>query len=429
MPPTVTIEPGHCDTLIEGGHLVDPTQELDGAFDLAITAGHVAAILPPGHSMQARERIDARGKLVLPGMIDTHGHVFQHVTGRFGLDADLCGVRSGVTTLIDQGGPSCMTLPAFRRYVVEEKKTRVFAYLSAYLVGGMEGHYYPSLYKPDCLDVDATVKAARANEDIVKGFKAHAELGGFARWGIEVMRLSAQIAREADKPLYIHFGQLWPLPSEGANGVDPDEILAQVVPLLRPGDILAHPFTRHPGGFVDRQGNVHPMVGEALAMGLKVDVGHGSHFSFRMARIALDAGIVPHTLGADMHGYNTAVPAPAGTPEEHSDTEHMFFGKTRFSLTSAMTAMLALGLSLDQVVRMVGCNVVENFGLPAGLATLVPGSVADVSVLHDERGKFVLTDNEATRVIADRMLRPAFCLRAGTRFDADASILPQAQAA
>ena len=92
---------------------------------------------------------------------------------------------------------------------------------------------------------------------------------------------------------------------QGAQCVDADDILPQVVELLKPGDILAHPFTRHPGGFVDKNGRVHPIVSEALARGLWIDVGHGSHFSFKMARIALDAGIVPHTLGADMHGYNT----------------------------------------------------------------------------------------------------------------------------
>ncbi len=417
------------DLVLAGGHLVDPAQGRDGLFDVAIRAGRIAAVAPAGTPLPATQRIDVRGQLVIPGMIDTHAHVFQHVTGRFGLEADLCGVHSGVTTLIDQGGPSCMTLPAFREYVVDSKKSRVFAYLSAYLVGGMEGHYYPALYKPDCVDVDATVKSALANPDIVKGFKAHAELGGFARWGVEVMRQSAEIAATAKLPLYIHFGQLWPLPAEGTNGVDADTILAAVVPLLKAGDILAHPFTRHPGGFVDRQGRVHAIVREALARGLKVDVGHGSHFSYRMARIALDAGILPHTLGADMHGYNTAVPAPAGTPDAHSDAEHMFFGKQRFSLVSAMTAMLALGLPLDYVVRMVTCNVVDVFGLPRDLGTLAVGNPADVSVLHDERGRWALRDNEGTQLVGERLLRPAFCLRDGIRFEADASILPVVQAA
>jgi dihydroorotase len=107
----------------------------------------------------------------------------------------------------------------------------------------------------------------------------------------------------------------------------------------------------------------------------------------------------------------------------------MFLGKVRFSLASAMTAMLALGLPLAQVVRMVTCNVVDVFGLPRELGTLGIGHPADVTVLHDDRGRFALRDNEGTQLVADRMLRPAFCLRDGMRFDADAEILPLAEAA
>ena len=296
------------DMLLSGGRVIDPAQGIDGILDVAIQDGHVAAVQAAIPRESAREVLDVSGKLVLPGLIDTHAHVYQYVTGRFGLNADMVGVHSGVTALIDQGGPSCMTLPGFREFIVEPAHSRVYAFLSAYLVGGLEGHAYPSLYRPDCLDVDATVRAARENADLVKGIKAHAELGGFARWGLEVMRLAARIGQEADLPLYIHFGQLWPAPETGAYDVDADDILPQVVELLKPGDILAHPFTRHPGGFVDKNSRVHPIVSEALARGLWIDVGHGSHFSFKMARIALDAGIVPHTLGADMHGYNTTYP-------------------------------------------------------------------------------------------------------------------------
>lgn len=275
------------DLLLSGGFVIDPRNNINQICDVAVKDGKIALVAPNIDRSSAAEQIDVSGKLITPGLIDTHAHVFEYVTGRFGLEADMCGVDSGVTTLIDQGGPSCMTLPAFREYVVNPKKSRIFTYLSSYLVGGMEGHYYPSLYKPDCVDVAATVKSALANPDIVKGFKAHAELGGFARWGIEVIRQAAEIGAQAKLPIYIHFGQLWPLPADGDNGIDADTILAQVVPLLKQGDILAHPFTRHPGGFVDRKGKVHAIVQEAIAKGLKIDVGHGSHFSYKMAQIAL----------------------------------------------------------------------------------------------------------------------------------------------
>ena len=419
------------DLVLRGGRVIDPAQGLDSPLDVGVSAGRIAAVartLPPG---EAREIVDVRDRLVLPGLIDTHAHVYEYVTGRFGLPADLVGVHSGTTTVIDQGGPSCMTLPGFRKFVVEPAATRIFAFLSAYLVGGLEGHYYPALYGPDGVDVGAAVRAARENPDLIRGIKGHAEIGGVARWGLEVLRLSAEIAREADLPLYVHFGQLWPLPRTGAGSADPDTILRDVVELLRPGDILAHPFTRHPGGFVDRHGRVHPVVKEAMSRGLRIDVGHGSHFSFDVARRVLDAGIVPDTLGADLHGYNTRVPRPAGTPPgDHPDPElHPFAGGTSISLAGAMTELMACGLRLEQVVPMVTRNAARLLGRDDELGTLRPGVVADVTVLDDRRGRFRLRDNRGTEVVAERLLTPAFCLRAGRRVQADASILPRAEAA
>jgi dihydroorotase len=124
--------------LLKGGRVIDPASGLDAVCDIAVLEGSIEAIGPnlPGTDADV---IDCSSRLVLPGLIDTHAHVYQHVTGSFGLNADLCGVHSGVTTLVDQGGPSCMTLPGFRHFVVEPAKTRVLTYLSDYLVGGLEG--------------------------------------------------------------------------------------------------------------------------------------------------------------------------------------------------------------------------------------------------------------------------------------------------
>jgi dihydroorotase len=323
-----------------------------------------------------------------------------------------------------------MTLPGFRHFVVDSAQTKVVAFLSAYVVGGLEGHYYPQLYSPEGVDIEATVAAARANKDIVRGIKAHAEIGGFARWGIRVIEMAAEIGRRSELPVYVHFGQLWGLPESGANGEDADTIVERVIPLLKSGDVLAHPFTRHPGGFVNSDGEVHNVIRAAIDAGLKVDVGHGSHFSYRIARKALAAGIMPHTLGADMHGYNTEVPPPAGTPAQHYDEEnHPFRGQAKFSLTQAMSSMIALGIPLEDVVPMVTSNPAQMIGMSDRIGALKPGYAADVTVLWDDRGRFILRDNEDTRVVAEQLLRPAFCLRAGRRFDADSPILPQAIAA
>ncbi len=412
------------DLVLKGGRVIDPAQGIDAVMDVAIADGRIAGL--GEDSPAAAETVDVAGRLVIPGMIDTHAHVYQHVGGAFGLNADMVGVRSGVTTLVDQGGASCLTFAGFRHYIAEPAESRVVAFISTYLVGGLEGHYYADLYGPSGVDVAATVKAIEANRDLVKGIKAHGEIGGFARWGIEVIEKAKDISRRSGLPIYIHLGQLWPLPKEGGAEVDPDSVIPDILDLLTPGDILAHPFTRHPGGFVNANGEMHPAVTEALDLGIKIDVGHGSHFSFDMARKVLDAGVLPHTLGADMHGYNTKVPDPAsGDAEEH----HLFSGNVKFSLTHAMTELLALGVDLAEVVAMATSNAAAMLGMSEEIGALRPGMTADVSVLADERGAWALRDNSGERVVADRYLRPLFCLRAGQRHEADAAILPDLEAA
>ena len=409
------------DLLLRGGRVIDPATGFDGVADVAVLNGLIAAVEPGIPPEAAQTVTDVSGKLVIAGMIDTHAHVYRHVTGRFGLDADTVGVRSGVITLIDQGGPSCMTLGGFRHFIAEPAASRVLCFISAYLVGGLEGHLYPELYGPGQVDVRATVRAARANPDLVRGVKGHAETGGVSRWGLEVIKLSKQIARDAGLPLYIHLGQLWPV-KEGAE-VSADDVVAALVPLMDAGDILAHPFTRHPGGFISGQtGEVHPVVWAALERGVTIDVGHGSHFSFDMARRVMAAGIRPFTLGADMHGYNVRMPSD----DDASRSANPFFGVAPFNLTHAMTELLTLGVPLADVVATVTSNPARMLRMEDSLGSLQPGREADVSVLELLPGRFKLTDNSGETMVAPEMVRPVFALRGGTMFQAESPLVPPA---
>ena len=98
--------------------MICPASGVDAVRDVAIRNGKIAAVQADILPSSAREVVDVAGQLVLPGLIDTHAHVYQYVTGRFGMNADTVGVESGVTTLVDQGGSSCMTLPGFRHFIV-----------------------------------------------------------------------------------------------------------------------------------------------------------------------------------------------------------------------------------------------------------------------------------------------------------------------
>lgn len=412
------------DIVLFGGRIIDPANGRNEIADIGIRNGRITSIAKSIPIDSDAERIDVRGNIVVPGLIDTHAHIFQHVTGRFGLNPDLVGINSGVPFLVDQGGPSCITIPAFRKFIAEPSESGVYAFLSAYVVGGLEGHYYADLYSPSGVDVDATVNLAVENKDIVRGIKAHAEIGGYARWGKEVVSLAKEISRQAEIPLYIHLGQLWPLPDGSDQSPDADEVLAFVADLAEPGDILAHPFTRHPGGFVNQDGQVHPVLKDLMNLGIKVDVGHGSHFSFEMARMVLGAGIIPNTLGADMHGYNTFV--PGGRTDDTTD-DHLFGGQVKFSLCSAMTELLALGLSLEEIIPMVTSNAAEMLGLTAEIGSMSVGDMANISVLEKENGRWRLSDNTGVTVETDQLLRPKFCIRKGCVHMADAPILPTAE--
>jgi dihydroorotase len=422
------------DLVLRGGRVIDPARDLDGALDVAVRDGTIAAVAPAIPAGRGSRVIDVRGRLVVPGLIDTHAHVYQYVTGSFGMNPDLVGVRSGVTTVIDQGGASPLTIDGFRKFIAEPAATRVHAFISNYLAGGLVGHRYVKLYGPDGINVAETVRAIDRNRDLVKGIKCHAEVGGYSRWGIETLRLAKQAAREAGVPVYIHLGRLWA--EQDGTRIDPDRVLGEVVPLLDPGDVLAHPFTKNPGAFVSREGKVHPLIFEALAHGVRIDIGRGGHTSFAAARAVLDAGIRPFTIGADVHGYTIRRPADAAWDAGYfdeagrasrADAALMLGGPVVFSLAQVMNELRALGFPLTEVIAMATRNAAEAFGLPE-LGSLAPGRVADVTVLARDPGSWRVTDCLGSTLEIPERLRPDFCLRAGVVHRADSSLLAESTA-
>jgi dihydroorotase len=417
------------DLVLRGGRVIDPAQGLDGIYDVGIRDGTIGAVRSTIDAHDALHVLDVADRLVLPGMIDTHAHVYEHVTGTFGMNPDLVGIRSGVTTVCDQGGASPLTIQGFRKFIAEPATTRVLSFVSNYLVGGLVGHRYTELYGPHGIDVRETVGAIEGNRDLVKGIKAHAEVGGYSRWGIETLNLAKQASREMKVPVYVHLGRLW----AEADGtlIDPDVLVPELIPLLDPGDVIAHPFTKNTGAFVSREGKVHPLIFEAIRHGVRVDVGRGGHLSFAAARTVLDAGIVPFTLGADVHGYTIRRPGDgswdAGYFDERGtrrrDPARPIGGASVFSLVQVMNEVLALGVSLPAVVGMVTSNAATMLGLDGRIGTLAPGVAADVSVLACDHGRFTLEDSLGVHLTATERLRPEFALKDGRLYRADSPLL------
>ena len=416
------------DLVLRGGRVLDPARGVDAVMDVAIANGRVAAVEPTLPAKTARRTLNVRDRLVIPGMIDTHAHVYEHVTGSFGLNPDLVGVRAGVTTVVDQGGAGPLTLMGFRKFVAEPAKTRVLAFVSNYLVGGLVGHRYTALYGPHGIDVRETVKAIEGNRDLVKGIKAHGEVGGYSRWGVETLRLAKEASRRAKVPVYVHLGRLW-AEADGTR-IDPDTVVPEVVPLLDPGDVLAHPFTKNAGAFVSREGKVHPLIFEAVQRGVRIDIGRGGHMSFAAARAVLDAGLRPFTVGGDVHGYTIARLEDGSWDQGYFDERRRDgeaarpIGGTRvYSLTQVLNELLALGFPLAEVISMVTANAATLLGLDGEIGTLAPGAAGDVSVLAMDHGEWALSDSLGVELRATVRLRPELAVRGGTVHRADSPLL------
>src|SRR5437867_4593616 len=122
------------DLLIKGGRVIDPSQSLAALRDVAISGDKVARVEADIPSSEARLTLDARGKIVTPGLVDIHVHVYDGVAP-LGIPADPNCIAKGATTVLDAGSAGAHTFPGLRKYVINVVETRVFAALNISVVG------------------------------------------------------------------------------------------------------------------------------------------------------------------------------------------------------------------------------------------------------------------------------------------------------
>src|SRR5215469_11047352 len=111
------------DLILKGGRLIDPASAHDEPADIAFGDGKVVGI---GRDLAGddAEIIDARGLLVVPGLIDLHTHVYWGGTS-LGVDAVEVARRSGTTTFVDAGSAGPGIFHGFRRHVIEPSPLRI----------------------------------------------------------------------------------------------------------------------------------------------------------------------------------------------------------------------------------------------------------------------------------------------------------------
>jgi dihydroorotase len=375
--------------MLKDGRLVDPASNLDAQQDIHIRDGVVAAV---GTELKADGAtvIDVKGLIVTPGLIDVHLHLMNGL-GAFGVDPDIFGVGSGVTTVVDAGSAGHSLLQVFRNYVTKNAKTRVLNYVNLSTLGGVTGPGYSILADPRLIDEEKIEKAVEANRDILVGIKIMATGGALGAEGLKPLARARKLGDNLKLPLLVHIGESW---TKDATPVHVGDILKY----LRAGDIVTHMFTIHPGGLLDSNGKLWPQVREAKESGVLMDVGHGLHnLNFDVARKVLDQGLHPDGVSTDGHRGNRAGPV--------------------YDLPTTMAKLMALGFSLNQVVEMATINAARLLGRSHEIGCIRVGQPAEISVLRLEEREWKAVDSQRGTIQARQALVPIYAIRSETIYE------------
>jgi dihydroorotase len=160
------------DLVLRGGRVIDPANGRDETADVAFGDGKVVGVgrdLPAGGT----EPVDARGLLVVPGLIDLHTHVYWGGTS-LGVDAAEVAQHSGTTTFVDAGSAGPGNFHGFRHHVIEPSPLRIIPLLNVSFPGIFA--FSASVMVGECsdlrfLDPRECVRVIKANRDLVAGVK------------------------------------------------------------------------------------------------------------------------------------------------------------------------------------------------------------------------------------------------------------------
>jgi len=373
---------GVYDTLIRGGLVVDPSQGIHAAMDVAIAGGRLAALeeaIPEG---EAREVVDARGRIVTPGLIDIHTHLYWGVS-HYGADADENCVSKGVTTAIEAGSAGAQSFPGLRRYVIERSHTRILPLLNISSIG-MAVQAVGELEELRYADRDHARRVVEENRDLIIGMKVRLSTNVVGSNCLEPFKLALEVASDAGIRVMVHIG-------------DTEAPLEEILPVLRAGDILTHTFHGRGHPILDDKGNVLPVVRAAQERGVVLDVGHGQRsFSFPVMQRSLEQGILPTTISSDVHAYDIEGPV--------------------FDQATTLSKFLMLGLSLDDVIERSTAVPARVMGMEREIGTLRVGAEGDVAVWDLREGEFTFEDSYQNTLTGRQKLEPVVTLKAGKVF-------------
>ena len=365
--------PARYDLIVKGGRVIDPSVRLDGIRDVAIAGGRIAAV-ETAISGEAADTMDARGKIVVPGLLDIHCHASRVKDG-----PALC-LADGVTGFVDAGSQGADRIEetiAVARSAPQPCRVLINIGRAGILPSG-------DTMDLNLADAGAARDAIAKHRDVIAGVKARLSREVAGANDHEVLRRSQEAASAFNLPVMIHMGQtLSPLP--------------RLLDLLKPGDIVTHMFAPPPNSIVDDGGRVLPEVLAARRRGIWFDVANGrtGHLRWDIVERVMAAGFWPDTLSTDW--------TPEGRVSQVID------------FPNVMSKFLDFGMPLDQVIARATVNASRVFEVFRDRGTLNVGAPADLAVLELREGSFEFVDNYKNTRAGRQRLFPAATVLGGKR--------------
>ncbi len=346
--------------ILTGGRIIDPANGRDEIADIAFKDGKVAEI-GSNLSRAGAETVDVAGKIVTPGLVDLHTHVYWGGTS-LGVDAAEIAKTSGTTTFVDAGSSGPGNFHGFRRHVIEPSPVRILPILNVSHAGIFA--FSTTVMVGECadlrlLDPRDCVRVVNANRDLIVGIKVRVGRTAGGNSGIAPLDIALEVAEEVGLPVMAHLDH--PPPSR-----------LEVLSRLRRGDILTHCFRPFPNAPVAPDGRVREEVAAARERGVVFDIGHGGgSFGFRTAEGMLAAGFLPDVISSDVHQLSVNGPA--------------------FDQITTMSKLLSLGMPLVEVIRAGTIAPARAIGR-GEIGHLTVGAVGDASILDLAEGAFDYRD-------------------------------------
>jgi dihydroorotase len=380
------------DLVVRGGDVLDPSQGLRGRRDIGIRYGVIEALEADIPAERAQRVLDATGKLVTPGLVDLHTHVYPYGSA-IGIPADELVPYQCTTTCVSAGDAGANNFAAFRRYVAGQTRTRVYAFVHIANIG-LAGFPIAELYHIDFAQTDVAARAIAENADMVLGTKVRMSENVIAKHGLEPLKraISACEMSGTGAKIMCHIG-----------GVETRQLMSQILDVLRPGDILTHCYSGAPnlaGDFTNivQDGRLLPAALAAKQRGVIFDIGHGGgSFDYTVAEAAMQQGCMPDTISSDIHVFSGNTP---GMPY----------------LTWVMSKFMGLGFSLEQVVAMATVKPAAVVGRAPKLGTLQVGAPGDVAIMELVEGPVSFVDTRNNKRDGKAFLKPVQTVAAGVPF-------------